>query len=86
MTKLYRYRAPALNKDRPYIYAEYDLDHDHRGVRVRGNMRSNDVCDVIAGDDYWRSNFNVQLKDGRFKVDIGTGSGVNITFAHVAAD
>lgn len=77
-------RYPALNLDRSGWYAVATVIDD----RVHGRLYGTGWDTSLPGPDKTtydvlkRDHFNVKLSpSGRFKVDIGTGSGVSVTFS-----
>jgi len=62
--------AKATNRDREDWYVDY---------LVEGNWAMGSLYTLSDGQ-VWRDKFKVQIKNGRFNVDIGTGSGVKVTF------
>lgn len=65
-----RYRAVPITKDREEWHCVYDIV----GKRAVGSMYN--------GAELVRRVFNVKCEAGKFRVDIGTGSGVTIEFRH----
>lgn len=65
-----RFTRQATNRDREGWRVEYTVEKG----RARGKM--------FDGDRIVREDFNVAIKDGKFAVDVGTGSGVKVAFTH----
>jgi hypothetical protein len=72
MNKASKFTRYATNRDRAGWCAEYVVEKG----RARGKL--------FSGTRVIREDFSVAIKDGKFAVDIGTGSGVKVNFTHYA--